>query len=191
MSFRRLHLSFTEYRRRRLAKKVDRLDRLESRTTITEPISFTGMAPCAMAGLARLGFLYPEGASNALRSLSRAKDAAKQAGHSSPKPYTTPANLLKSIDAIAMNQVAGGGSAAAASSAASSAKPAASDSSNDWLTFKRRRLRTQLTPTASQRPRIRPRDPAAGPPRHRVAARAPREESRPQRRARSRHCDCP
>ena len=51
MNFRRLHLSFTEYRRRRLAKKVDRLDRLESRTTITEPISFTGMALSAMAGL--------------------------------------------------------------------------------------------------------------------------------------------
>ena len=44
MSFRRLRFSFTEYRRRRLAKKVDRLDRLESRTTITEPMSFTGLA---------------------------------------------------------------------------------------------------------------------------------------------------
>ena len=37
MGFRRL--SFTERRRRRLAKKVDRLDRLETRNTITEPIS--------------------------------------------------------------------------------------------------------------------------------------------------------
>ena len=45
-----LALSFTEARRRRLAKKVDRLDRLESRTTITEPISFTGLALSAIAG---------------------------------------------------------------------------------------------------------------------------------------------
>ena len=68
-------------------------------------------------------------------SLSRAKDAAKQAGHSSPKPYAIPANLLKSIDAIAMSQLAAGGSVASASSTASAGTHAASDSSNDWLTF--------------------------------------------------------
>jgi hypothetical protein len=34
-------LSFTERRQRRLAKKVDRIDRLESTTTITELISIT------------------------------------------------------------------------------------------------------------------------------------------------------
>ena len=66
---------------------------------------------------------------------SRAKDAAKQAGHLSPKPYTIPANLLKSIDALAMSQLAGGRSAASASSTASAGMHAASDASNDWLTF--------------------------------------------------------
>ena len=60
MNFLRMHLSFTEARRRRLAKKADRLDRLESRTTITEPISFTGMAVSAMGSLVRLGFIYPD-----------------------------------------------------------------------------------------------------------------------------------
>ena len=135
MGFRRLHLSFTEYRRRRLAKKVDRLDRLESRTTITEPISFTGMALSAMAGLARLGFMYPDGEISALRSLARAKDAAKQAGHSSPKPYAIPAKMLKTIDAIAMGRLAVGGSAGAAARAGSTAGHASNNSSTDWLTF--------------------------------------------------------
>jgi YD repeat-containing protein len=135
MNFRRLHLSFTEARRRRLAKRVDRLDRLESRTTITEPISFTGLAISAFRGLAQLGLMSRFGGSNAPSPLARAKDAATQAGHASPKPYVIPAQLLKSIDAIAMNLVAGGGSATAASHADSTAEHAGSDATNDWLTF--------------------------------------------------------
>ena len=65
MSFPRLRLGFTEYRRRLLATKVDRLDRLESRTTITEPISFTGLALSAIRGMMQLGFMYPNAVSNA------------------------------------------------------------------------------------------------------------------------------
>ena len=54
----RFRLSFTERRRARLAKQVNRLDRLETRNTITEPISLTalslGLAPALMAlGLPR------------------------------------------------------------------------------------------------------------------------------------------
>ena len=83
MSFRHLRVRFTEFRRRQLATKVDRLDRLESRTTITEPISFTGLALSAIRGMMQLGFMYPNAVSNAPSPFVRPKDAAKQAG---PKP---------------------------------------------------------------------------------------------------------
>ena len=80
MSFRRLHLSFTERRRRRLAKKVDQLDRLE----ITEHHHRTHQfhrawrIACDSGVLARLGIMYPDGANHAPSGLTRAEDAAKQ-----------------------------------------------------------------------------------------------------------------
>ena len=78
MGFRRL--SFTERRRRRLAKKVDRIDRLETRNTITEPISITGLLIPAVSGLVRLGIMHPYGGSNALSGLKRAAETARQSG---------------------------------------------------------------------------------------------------------------
>ncbi len=134
MSFFRLHLSFTERRRRRLAKKVDRLDRLESRTTITEPISFTGLAISAISPLVRLGIISRSGAANAINPVARADETAKKAGGAGPKPYAIPAHLFKSIDALALGQHTGAGSTGTASITGSSA-PHDSDSSNDWLTL--------------------------------------------------------
>ncbi len=131
----RLHLSFTEHRRRRLAKKVDLLDRLESRTTITEPISFTGLSISALRGLLQLGLMSAFGGSNAPSPFARAKEAAKTAGRAGPKPYVIPASLLKSVDAIARDHHAGAGSSGTASSSASAAGHVGSDSSNDWLTL--------------------------------------------------------
>ncbi len=61
--------SFTSDRRRKLAKKVDRLERLETRNTITEPISVMSLAVTAMRGAERLGFILPYQASNALSGL--------------------------------------------------------------------------------------------------------------------------
>ncbi len=104
MSFRRLHLSFTERRRHRLAKKVDRLDRLESRTTITEPISFTGLAISALSPLVQLGFITRSDATGAISPITRCQRNRKKAGDASPKPYAIPANLLKSIDALALGR---------------------------------------------------------------------------------------
>ena len=77
-------LSFTERRRRRLAKQMDRLDRLESRTTITEPVSFTGLA---LAGCAA-------GAAWAHQSFHRQQRsqrprAASSEGEPSPRPGET------------------------------------------------------------------------------------------------------
>ena len=88
MSFRRL--SFTERRRRRLAKKVDRLDRLETRNTITEPISVTGLAINAIRGAVQLGFILPNQASNALSGLRLPADVAKQAGRAGEQPDRIP-----------------------------------------------------------------------------------------------------
>ena len=83
-------LSFTERRRRRLAKKVDRLDRLETRNTITEPISVTGLAINAMGGAVSLGFILPNQASNVLNGLRRPAGVAKQAGRPGDDPDRIP-----------------------------------------------------------------------------------------------------
>ena len=189
MGFRRLHLSFTEYRRRRLAKKVDRLDRLESRTTITEPLSFTGMAISALTGLVRAGFYYPDAGSDALRRLAYARDAANRAARLGTNPIVVHRELLRSIDAIALNHHTGGGSSASAPNAASSASapPATRTIGSPSM---RRRDRVPRMPTACPHPGIRPRDPAAVPPRHLAAAQARLEQSHPPPVGRSRPCDC-
>jgi hypothetical protein len=51
--------SYTDKRRARLAKKVDRLDRLETRNTITEPISVFGLSVGALRALAQFGVIRP------------------------------------------------------------------------------------------------------------------------------------
>ena len=51
----RFRLSFTERRRRKLALRVDRLDQLEIRNTITEPISLTALSLGIPTGLLGLG----------------------------------------------------------------------------------------------------------------------------------------
>jgi hypothetical protein len=53
----RIHLSFTERRRRKLALKVDRLDRLESRSTVT-PIGATALGLGAFPALGSIGGMH-------------------------------------------------------------------------------------------------------------------------------------
>jgi RHS repeat-associated protein len=132
-----MRLSFTERRRRRLAKNVDRLDRLESRTTITEPISITGLSISALRGLVQLGIMHPYGGSNALSGLFRPAAAVGQAGRAPRNPVVIQRDLLKPIPELQSQQVAGlaGGSGAAARPA-ESAKAASDAATNDWLTFK-------------------------------------------------------
>jgi len=61
MIFRRPSImSFTERRRRQLAMKWDRLDRLETRNAITEPISVTGLASLTLRGCAGKASLEAE-----------------------------------------------------------------------------------------------------------------------------------
>ena len=71
------HISFTEKRRARLRKAVDRIDQLEPRTTITEPISVTALSVSALRGLAQLGIIQVHGGSDALGQLAAASRAAK------------------------------------------------------------------------------------------------------------------
>jgi hypothetical protein len=52
----RLRLGFTESRRRTLAQRFQ-LDQLETRNTITEPISAWALATSAFRGLAQLGII--------------------------------------------------------------------------------------------------------------------------------------
>ena len=58
-----LRLSFTERRRAALRKKF-LLDRLETKNTITEPISVTGLSISALRGLAQLGIMSVGGGNN-------------------------------------------------------------------------------------------------------------------------------
>src|SRR5271166_3196176 len=70
--------SFTEKRRRRLALRTAHLDRLETRNTITEPISVTGLSLSAFRGLAQIGIVQPADLSNSLAGLAQAAKLAMQ-----------------------------------------------------------------------------------------------------------------
>jgi hypothetical protein len=72
-------LSFTERRRRKLALKTSRLDRLETRNTITEPISVTGLSLSALRGMVQFGIMQADGGNGAALQLARAAHQAQQA----------------------------------------------------------------------------------------------------------------
>jgi len=74
------HIPYTEKRRARLRKAVDRIERLESRTTITEPISVLALSVSALRGLAQLGIVQLNGGGDALARLAAARRAAQQRG---------------------------------------------------------------------------------------------------------------
>ena len=83
-------LSFTEKRRAGLAKKVAHLDRLETRNTITEPISVLGLSLSAFRGLAQIGLMDPNEARNLLSGRAPAGQARREgrrpAGHAAAAP---------------------------------------------------------------------------------------------------------
>jgi hypothetical protein len=70
--------SFTEKRRARLAMKWDRLDKLESKNTITEPISLLGLATGSLRGMVQLGLMQADGGNGGLLAMAR---PAQQAQH--------------------------------------------------------------------------------------------------------------
>ena len=68
--------SFTEKRRARLAMKWDRLDKLESKNTITEPISLLGLATGSLRGMVQLGLMQADG--GGLLTMARLTQQAHQ-----------------------------------------------------------------------------------------------------------------
>jgi RHS repeat-associated protein len=134
MGFHRL--SFTERRRRRLAKKAN-LDRLETRNTITEPISITGLLIPAISGLVRLGIMHPNGGSNARSGMMRPTGVARQSGSAGGNPIVIHRDLLKPIPELQPQRAAGagGGSIGVPATSAEFTKAASAESSNDWLTL--------------------------------------------------------
>ena len=110
----RRKLSFTERRRARLAMKWDRLERLESKQTITEPISVAGLSISAFRGLAQLGIMQADGGNGALLAQARATQQARQTQirtpHSAPVPNNALSLALSLPTNSAASAAAGGGS---------------------------------------------------------------------------------
>ena len=73
----RRRLSFTERRRARLALKFGRLDRLETRNTMTEPISATAISTGMLRSLAQFGIMQADGGNSALLGLAQMAHQAK------------------------------------------------------------------------------------------------------------------
>ena len=68
--------SFAEKRRARQAMKRDRLDKLESRNTITEPVSLLGLATGSVRGMVQFGLMQADG--GGLRAMARLAQQAQQ-----------------------------------------------------------------------------------------------------------------
>jgi hypothetical protein len=131
---RKLRMSFTAKRRARLAMKVERLERLESRHTITEPISVFALSVNAMGGLARLGLIDPHGGGRALSVLARPGQPTAQGQRRANPGIAAPTNFLAiAIGSPARHPAsAAGGTAPVQDTMAPAKKQAPAD---DWLTF--------------------------------------------------------
>ena len=95
----RRKLSFTEKRRASLAMKWDRIERLESKNTITEPISVTALSLTAFRGLAQLGIMRADGDNSELLTFARLSRQANQGQTLVQKapaapPYTSPIGFV-------------------------------------------------------------------------------------------------
>jgi hypothetical protein len=110
-------LSFTEKRRRKLALRVARLDRLETRNTITEPISVTALSVSALRGLVQLGIMSADGGHGAALSRALAAQAARQAQIQARRSAPRLRDAL-AIDALRLARHHSGGSGGAATAPA-------------------------------------------------------------------------
>jgi hypothetical protein len=131
----RHRLSFTEKRRRKLAVKTAHLDRLETRNTITEPISFTGLSLSALRGLAQMGIVSPDGGTGAALGLAQAAERARGAqGHVRRILAAPPRDVLAiGPGALARRSVGAAGGAAAVAPAKTVRQMAKQGLPNDWL----------------------------------------------------------
>ncbi len=124
----RIHLSFTERRRRRLALKVDRLDRLEKRSTVT-PFSAFSLAAGAFQGLAQIGLMQGGGNAQGGPVLpgAEARRAGTQPQASGPQARGHSSDLLPIRVVPASNRGGGGAKAAPETAAPPRVKVAAND----------------------------------------------------------------
>jgi len=122
----RLKLGFTERRRASLARKFDRIEKLEIRNTITEPISVLGLSVSAFRGLAQLGIAQVHGGGDALDRLAAASRAAQQRGVKAPaKGIPAPGQAIAYLP-IAVGSRPGGGWATGGGARSSQPIPASS-----------------------------------------------------------------
>jgi len=128
---RRHLLSFTERRRASLAKKVDRLDRLETRNTMTEPISVTALSVSALRSLVQLGIMSVGGGnhavSQAVREASQRTAGLASSSGAGKKPFH---GLSIPIGMASPKAAPGGGGGA---SEAEVAPPPKRPQADDWL----------------------------------------------------------
>jgi hypothetical protein len=121
--------SYTDKRRARLAKKVDRLDRLETRNTITEPISVFGLSVGGLRALAQFGIISPVGARNVPRDpVALREQGAANGGRAAPGS----AAMSVAIGLRPGRPPAGGG---ASGELAAADRPTRSSEVGDWLTL--------------------------------------------------------
>jgi RHS repeat-associated protein len=134
--------SFTEKRRMRLRKAVDRVEKLETRNTITEPVSVTALSIGALRGLYQLGLVEVHGGGEALKTLEIARQAARQQGSRTATPAMLPlpktsAFLPISVCPQANHSAAADGAykpeAPASGPASDPGDVSASDPTSDWL----------------------------------------------------------
>jgi hypothetical protein len=124
----------TSLRRRYLARKVDRLDQLERRTTMTEPISALGLLLGSMRWLEQLGIVDRNMLGSPLGSLAKPGPASAKGQPQAQKP--SPAS--DSFDSImAARQLAGSGRMAGGGGSSAPTAPATAtrNHADDWLTL--------------------------------------------------------
>ena len=131
MSRRRLH--FTERRRRQLAVRIAHLDRLETRNTITEPISVLGLSTSALRGLAAIGIMEQAGLSGS--PLRRLQDQTQVKGPQTAASHAVPANTDIPITTglVPRSPAGAAGGGAAAQATAKPTRTAPQGLPVDWL----------------------------------------------------------
>ena len=104
--------NFTEKRRARLRKAVNRVERLEPRNTITEPISVTALSLSALHGLGQFGIVQVHGGGDALERLAAASQAARQRGEKVAATQTPARDRGVAYVPVSIGKQPTGGSAA-------------------------------------------------------------------------------
>ena len=125
---------FTSRRRRYLAKKVDRLDRLENRTTMTEPISAIGLLMGSLRWLDQLGIVDKRMLGNPVSGLAPLDHVSAPGQAQAQKPAPAPNSsdsIMASYEPDRSAQAGGGGGG----SVPTAATAASTNDSEDLLTF--------------------------------------------------------